>query len=93
MVRIATATRNHPRISSFWSVVRRFHRGSDGFFCRVEERDVVLRLRVDDEPVLLLRDDLLDDEALVDERLDFELVLRFVMRLSLYTNVTNGGNW
>ena len=76
---MANPTRTQPRISSFWSRVRRSHNGSEGFFRREDERDEVLRRRVDDEP------DLLRDDRLEDDRLDLEDVLRFVMRISLYT--------
>jgi hypothetical protein len=77
-VRTAKPTRTHPRISSFWSWVRRFHKGSEDFLRRDDDLDEVLRRRVDDEPVLL-RDERFEDVRLED-RLDLDDVLRFVMR-------------
>ena len=81
---MANPTRIQPKISSFWSLVRRSHNGSEGFFRREDELDEVLRRRVEVDPALL-REDRLEDDRLEDDRLDLEDVLRFVMRISLYT--------
>ena len=81
---MANPTRIQPRISSFWSRVRRFHNGSGGFFRREVVLDEVRLRRVDVEPALL-RDDRLEDDRPEDDRLELEDVLRFVMRISLYT--------
>jgi hypothetical protein len=81
MVSTANPTKIHPRISSFWSGVRRSHKEGEGFLRREDALDdgrlrwvVVVRDCAEDEPALLL-----------DERLVLLEVLRFVMSFLLYT--------
>lgn len=68
--------------------MRRLHKGSGGFFRREDERDGVLRRRVD-----VALDVLRDEDRPEDDRLELDEGLRFVMRLSLYTIKKIAGSW